>query len=106
MKTSIQEIITKYLSVVTADEFHRYKSWDNCFQAFSASKQAEIQIIFFPTLRCFNFFCQRTMLIRRDIASNLNRFVDRFVQTFDTTHLWTERRATDKSTYKKMAVQW
>jgi len=45
MKTSIQEIITKYLSVVTADEFHRYKSWDNCFQAFSASKQTEIQVL-------------------------------------------------------------
>jgi hypothetical protein len=38
-------IIEKYLSGITADEFHRYKSWDNCFQAFSTSKQTEIQVL-------------------------------------------------------------
>ena len=38
-------IIEKYLSGITNDKFHRYKSWDNCFQAFSASKQTEIQIL-------------------------------------------------------------
>jgi hypothetical protein len=42
---AIINIIEKYLSGITTDEFHRYKSWDNCFQAFSASKQTEIQIL-------------------------------------------------------------
>ncbi len=37
--------IKKYLSGITADEFHRYKSWDNCFKAFSAVKQTEIQVL-------------------------------------------------------------
>jgi hypothetical protein len=37
--------IEKYLSGITEDEFHRYKSWDNCFRAFSTSKQTEIQIL-------------------------------------------------------------
>lgn len=38
-------IIEKYLSGITADEFHRYKSWDNCFQAFGSSTKSEIQIL-------------------------------------------------------------
>jgi hypothetical protein len=41
----IISVIEKYLSAITADEFHRYKSWDNCFQAFSVSKQTEIQVL-------------------------------------------------------------
>ena len=41
----ITSVIDKYLSGITKDEFHRYKSWDNCFKAFSASKQTEIQIL-------------------------------------------------------------
>jgi hypothetical protein len=45
METNIKEIIAKYLSGITADEFHRYKSWDNCFQAFSVAKKSEIQIL-------------------------------------------------------------
>lgn len=45
METNIKDIIAKYLLGITADEFHRYKSWDNCFQAFSVSKQSEIQIL-------------------------------------------------------------
>lgn len=45
MKASIVEIIKKYLSGITADEFHRYKSWDNCFQSFSSSSKSEIQIL-------------------------------------------------------------
>jgi len=64
-------------------------------RVFFSPPQEEIQINFFPTLRFFNyFFFQRTVRNRTDIASNVNRFVDRFVQTFDTTHLRTERRAT------------
>lgn len=38
-------IIEKYLSGITVDKFHRYKSWDNCFHAFRVSKQTEIQIL-------------------------------------------------------------
>lgn len=41
----IISIIDKYLSGITADEFHRYKSWDNCFLAFSTSKKSEIQVL-------------------------------------------------------------
>lgn len=41
----IVNIIEKYLSGITTDEFHRYKSWDNCFKAFSVSKQTEIQVL-------------------------------------------------------------
>jgi len=45
MDSLIISTIEKYLSGITADEFHRYKSWDNCFQAFSASKQSESQAL-------------------------------------------------------------
>lgn len=45
MTSNINEIIQKYLSGITTDEYHRYTSWDNCFQAFSVSKQSEIQIL-------------------------------------------------------------
>jgi len=38
-------IIEKYLTGITNDEFHRYKSWDNCFQAFSTTKQTGIQVL-------------------------------------------------------------
>ena len=37
--------IEKYLSGITTDEFHRYKSWDNCFQSFRVSRQSEIQVL-------------------------------------------------------------
>ena len=45
IRMSIVNIIDKYISGITVDEFHRYKSWDNCFQAFSGSKQSEIQVL-------------------------------------------------------------
>lgn len=45
MKPLIIDIVQKYLSAIEADEFHRYKSWDNCFKAFSASQQTETQIL-------------------------------------------------------------
>jgi len=68
-------------------------------RVFFSPTQEEIQIIFFSTLRFFNYlFSQRTVRNWTDSASNVNRFVDRLVQTFDTTHLRTERRATDNST--------
>lgn len=45
METNIKAVIEKYLLAIRSDEFHRYKSWDNCFQAFTASKQTEIQVL-------------------------------------------------------------
>lgn len=41
----ITAIIEKYLNGITTDEFHRYKSWDNCHQSFSVSKQTEIHTL-------------------------------------------------------------
>jgi len=38
-------VIEKYLSGITSDEFHRYKSWDNCFQAFSTPEQSDTQVL-------------------------------------------------------------
>jgi hypothetical protein len=44
-------------------------------RVFFSPTQEEIQIIFFPTLRFFNYlFFQRTMRNRTDIALNVNRF--------------------------------
>jgi hypothetical protein len=71
---------------------------------FSAT-QKEIQIIFFPTLRFFYFFFQRTVRNLTDSASNVNRFLDS-VCKLDKTTLRTDRRATDNSGFKKLAVQW
>jgi len=45
MNNSIPNIIGKYLIGIISDEFHRYKSWDNCFQAFSVSKQSEVHAL-------------------------------------------------------------
>jgi len=63
-------------------------------RVFFSPPQKEIQIIFFPTLRFFNFFFQRTVRNRTDIALNVNRF-EQSVCGLQTTHLRTERRATD-----------
>lgn len=38
----ISNIIEKYLEEIIEDEFHRYRSWDICFQAFSVSKQTDM----------------------------------------------------------------
>ena len=44
-------------------------------RVFFSPPQEEIQIIFFPSLRFFNYlFFQRTLLTWTDIASNVNRF--------------------------------
>ncbi|CAM4331469.1 hypothetical protein EWU23_00250 [Cytophagaceae bacterium 50C-KIRBA] len=37
--------IEKYLNGITTDEFHRYKSWDNCHQSFSVSNQKDSHIL-------------------------------------------------------------
>lgn len=41
----ITPIIEKYLNGIISDEFHRYKSWNNCHQSFGASTQTEIHIL-------------------------------------------------------------
>ncbi|MCF8379325.1 MAG: hypothetical protein K9H49_07095 [Bacteroidales bacterium] len=41
----ITTVIEKYLTSITTDEFHRYKSWDNCHQAFNVAKQTEIHAL-------------------------------------------------------------
>lgn len=41
----INSTIEKYLLSITSDDFHRYKSWDNCFQAFSTAEQSETQVL-------------------------------------------------------------
>lgn len=41
----ITPIIEKYLTCITTDANHRYKSWDNCHQAFNVSGQSEIQTL-------------------------------------------------------------
>ena len=75
-------------------------------RVFFSPSQEEIQIIFFPTLRFFNYlFFQRTVLNWTDSASNVNP-LGQSVCNLDTTNLWTDRRATDNSGFKKLAVQW
>lgn len=41
-KMKIIPTIEKYLIGIMTDEFHRFKLWDNCHQAFSGSHQTEI----------------------------------------------------------------
>jgi len=41
----IVSTIEKYLTSITLDDFHRYKSWDNCYQAFSTPKQSDTQVL-------------------------------------------------------------
>jgi len=41
----ITPTIEKYLNGVTTDEFHRYKSWDNCHQAFNVAEQTQIHTL-------------------------------------------------------------
>ena len=61
---------------------------------------------FFPTLQFFNYlFSQRTVLKLTESASNVGNF-GQSVRKLDTTQLRTERRATDNSGFKKLAVQW
>jgi len=60
---------------------------------------------FSPNLRCFNFFCQRTVQTWTDIASNVNR-LGQSVCGLETVVLRGKSRASANSTYKKLAVQW
>jgi len=64
-------------------------------RVFFSPTQEEIQIIFFPTLRFFNYlFFQRTVRKWTDTASIVGNF-GQSVCKLDTTHLRTVRRATD-----------
>lgn len=64
-------------------------------RVFFSPTQKEIQIIFFPTLRFFNYlFFQRTVQTLTDIALNVNRF-EQSVCELPTTHLRTNSKAAD-----------
>jgi hypothetical protein len=77
-----------------------------CKKVFFSLPQKEILIIFFSTLQFFNYlFFQHTVRNRTDIAASVNRFVAS-VCKLDPTVLRTDRKATDNSTYRKLAVQW
>jgi len=65
----------------------------NFFKRVFFSPTQEEFYIFSSTLRCFIFFATAQCLTRQDSASIINRFVNRFVPTFDLTHLRTDRRA-------------
>ncbi len=41
----ITQTIEKYLNGITTDDFHRYKSWDNCHQSFNTSTQTDIHVL-------------------------------------------------------------
>jgi hypothetical protein len=75
-------------------------------RVFFSQAQEEIQIIFFPTLRFFNYlFFLHTMLNWSDKASIVDKF-EQSICKLDTIHLRADRRASANSTYKKLAVQW
>lgn len=38
----LHETIARYLTSLTNDEFHRYKSWDHCYNAFSTKSDIEL----------------------------------------------------------------
>ena len=75
-------------------------------RVFFSPTQEEIQIIFFATLRFFNnLFFQRTVRNRTNSASKINRF-EQSECKLETSMQRTDRRATDNSGFKKLAVQW
>jgi hypothetical protein len=72
-----------------------------CKRVFFSATQEN----FFPSLLfLLNLFFQRTGFVRNrtDTASNVNRF-GQSVNKLDTTHLRTDRRATDNKGLKEMA---
>lgn len=44
MKTFTGEEVAKYSNLLVKDPFHRYLSWDHCFNAFSEKSQNEEQL--------------------------------------------------------------
>ena len=73
-------------------------------RVFFSPAQEEIQI-FFSSIGFLIIFFQRMVLNRTDSASIVNSF-GQSVGKLDTTQLRTDRRATDNSWFKKLAVQW
>ncbi len=72
------KIIEKYLSGITSDDFHRYKSWDNCHQAFSVSQITEnhaLQLAFYLAswgmYRGSSGLLQKNHLIHKDAVGIL-----------------------------------
>ncbi len=60
---------------------------------------------FSPTLRCFNFFCKRTVQTWTDITSNVNCFRQSMCW-LDNSPLRTDRRASANRGFAKKRVQW
>jgi hypothetical protein len=74
-------------------------------RVFFSPTQEEIQIIFFPTLRFFNyFFYQRTVFNRAAITSYVNRF-EESVCGLQKTPIGADRRASANTGLAKVAVQ-
>ncbi len=45
MKRGIQDVIEKYLAEIDADDYHRCRSWNNCFKTFSITEQSELHVL-------------------------------------------------------------
>jgi hypothetical protein len=74
-------------------------------RVFFSPPQEEIQIIFFPTLRFFNYlFSQHTLRNLTGSYSNVNRFL-KSVCKLDTTYFRADRRASANTGLAKVAVQ-
>jgi hypothetical protein len=41
----ITAVIEKYITSIVEDPYHRYRSWDHCFRAFSLSEESEIHVL-------------------------------------------------------------
>ena len=77
-QVEITRTIEIYLSDVITDEFHRYKSWDNCFQAFNISSKSEnhaLELAFYLAswgmYRGSSGLLQKNHLIHNDAVSIL-----------------------------------
>jgi hypothetical protein len=76
-----------------------------CKRVFFSATQEN----FFPTLPfLMNLFSPTHGLTRNPTVTvfNINRYLDRFVQTLDNNLHRTDRRASGNSGFKKLAVQW
>lgn len=74
----ITATVEKYLNAIISDEYHRFKSWDYCFNAFSGSKQSDLQVLelafylaSWGMYRGSSGLLQRNYLIHRDAVGIL-----------------------------------
>lgn len=74
-------------------------------RVFFSPPQEKLKIKKFPALQKNKTSCHRTVHNWSASASNINHF-GQSVSKLDTTHLRTDRRATDNKGFKKLAVQW